>query len=177
MNDGDTSDENDTSPVVAESDDDEGGAAAAEVRDLPQTGTKPKKKGKKKKAKQQQQQLDADEEDMEDDDFLLAQAQSLNGHSGLSPAKQTKPISPTKNVLYLEQKSLNADNELKKIFGSRVVQAAGQKNKKARGRAYVKSTWLINAKDNWSQIRKTGIKLYCSEIPYEKLCHSVIFKN
>ena len=171
MNDGDTS------PVVAESDDDEGGAAAAEVRDLPQTGTKPKKKGKKKKAKQQQQQLDADEEDMEDDDFLLAQAQSLNGHSGLSPAKQTKPISPTKNVLYLEQKSLNADNELKKIFGSRVVQAAGQKNKKARGRAYVKSTWLINAKDNWSQIRKTGIKLYCSEIPYEKLCHSVIFKN
>ena len=159
MNDnGDTSDENDTSPVVPESDDDQGVAAAAEVRELPQTGTKPKKKGKKKKAKQQQ--LDADdEEDMEDDDFLLAQAQSLNGHPGFSPAKQAKPISLTKNVLSLEQKSLNADNELKKIFGSRVVQA-GQKNKKARGRAYVKSTWLINAKDNWSQIKKTGTKCY-----------------
>lgn len=113
-----------------------------------QTGTKPKKKSKKKK--KQNVQPDEDGEDL-DDEFLVNET-PLNGH-GLSVCKP----SPVKNVLSLEQKNLNSDNELKKIFGSRVVVSA--QKKKARGRAYVKSTWLINAKDNWSQIRKTGLSM------------------
>ena len=158
LNEGDdASAEDDTSPAILDSDDEK---IEIEVKvALPQTGAKPKKGKGKKKKKQQQIDVNQEQEDLEDEDFFLAQAQSLNGHPGFSPTK-TKPSAPTKNVLSLEQKSLNAENELKKIFGSRVVKA-GQKNKKARGRAYVKSTWLINAKDNWSQIRKTGNWLYC----------------
>lgn len=111
-----------------------------------QTGTKPKKKTKKKK--KQSAQLDDDADDL-DNEFLVNIAPS-NGHE-LAVSKQVA----AKNVLSLEQKNLNSDNELKKIFGSRVVVSA--QKKKARGRAYVKSTWLINSKDNWSQIRKTGL--------------------
>nr|CAG4637271.1 EOG090X0BCY [Ceriodaphnia reticulata]SVE73132.1 EOG090X0BCY [Ceriodaphnia reticulata] len=112
-----------------------------------QTGTKPKKKSKKKK--KQNQHTENDLENL-DDEFMIDIP--TNGH-GPAVAKQA----PVKNVLVLEQKNLNSDNELKKIFGSRVVVSA--QKKKARGRAYVKSTWLINAKDNWSQIRKTGLSM------------------
>lgn len=124
-----------------------------------QTGTKPKQKSKKKK--KQNVQPDEDGEDL-DDEFLVNET-PLNGH-GLPVCKP----SPVKNVLSLEQKNLNSDNELKKIFGSRVVVSA--QKKKARGRAYVKSTWLINAKDNWSQIRKTGVLLILILSPAK--CHS-----
>ncbi|XP_046447172.1 transcription factor 25-like [Daphnia pulex] len=113
-----------------------------------QTGTKPKKKTKKKK--KQSAQLDDDADDL-DNEFLVNIAPS-NGHE--TPV--SKQVA-AKNVLSLEQKNLNSDNELKKIFGSRVVVSA--QKKKARGRAYVKSTWLINSKDNWSQIRKTGLSM------------------
>ena len=106
-----------------------------------QTGTKPKKKSKKKK--QHNQHVEN-----VDDEFLVDIASN-----GCEPTTITRQV-PAKNVLTLEQKNLNPDNELKKIFGSKVVLSA--QKKKARGRAYVKSTWLINAKDNWSQIRKTG---------------------
>lgn len=109
-----------------------------------QTGTKPKKKTKTKK-KKQILQLDGDDLDHE----FLTNVPVSYGH--FTPV--SKQVS--KNVLSLEQKNLNSDNELKKIFGSKVVVSA--QKKKARGRAYVKSTWLINAKDNWSQIRKTGL--------------------
>ena len=108
-----------------------------------QTGTKPKKKSKKKK-----QQID-DAVESENDEFLV-------GHTSAVESTLPKKI-PQKNAFSLEQKHLNPDNELKRIFGSRVV--ASTQKKKARGRAYVKSTWLINAKDNWSQIRKTGSSL------------------
>lgn len=113
-----------------------------------QTGTKPKKKSKKKKKQTIQNNENGEDPDNE---FLVNEIPS-NGH-GLPVCK---PF-PVKNVLTLEQKNLNSDNELKKIFGTRVVVSA--QKKKARGRAYVKSTWLINAKDNWSQIKKTGVLL------------------
>lgn len=139
MHDGDDSDkesvEAPSSPELSE-----------EEIELPvvQIGTKPKKRSKKKK---QTQQSDSNIEDF-DDEFLVANTPA-NGHD-----PTTTKQAPSKCVLTLEQKNLNPDNELKKIFGSRVVTSA--QKKKARGRAYVKSTWLMNAKDNWSQIRKTG---------------------
>lgn len=118
---------------------------------MTQTGTKPKKKLKKKKKQIQEQ---TEELSDLDDEFLLS-ASGSNSHMQ-SSQKQT----PMKNVMALEQKSLNPDNELKKIFGSKIVTST--QKKKARGRAYVKSTWLINAKDNWSQIKKTGSLLSIS---------------
>nr|CAG4634995.1 EOG090X0BCY [Alona affinis] len=140
LNEGEASDSASSVPSAVEE-------SGEEVEAIPaaQTGTKPKKKTKKKKTKQQE----GDIPDMDDEIFL--QVVPSNGHA--TPSKSDS----LKNVLNLDQKNLNADNELKKIFGSKVVKA-GQK-KKARGRAYVKSTWLINAKDNWSQIRKTGLSM------------------
>nr|CAG4643427.1 EOG090X0BCY [Ilyocryptus agilis] len=145
LNDGDASDSGSplSSPVQDEEDQEDAPAA--------QTGTKPKN-NKSKKKKKRKPQLDEDEIPGADEDEFQEFSTSVNGHVPSVPTK-----SSNKEVLSLEQKNLNPDNELKKIFGSKVV-TAGQK-KKARGRAYVKSTWLINAKDNWLHMRKTGLSM------------------
>nr|CAG4642723.1 EOG090X0BCY [Evadne anonyx] len=112
------------------------------------TGTKSKKKLKKKAKKQQ---VESEDVDFDEEFFLDSAAACEAGNKAQAPAVRSK------SVLNIEQKSLNPDNELKKIFGSKVVQS-GQK-KKARGRAYVKSAWLMNPKDNWAMIRKTGLSM------------------
>lgn len=109
------------------------------------TGTKSKKKQKKKPKKQH---VESDDVDFDDEFFTDSATTSQISREARLPA------APTRSVFNVEQKSLNPDNELKKIFGSKIVQS-GQK-KKARGRAYVKSAWLMNPKENWAQIRKTG---------------------
>ena len=124
------------------------------------TGTKSKKKLKKKGRKQQVENEDVDF----DDEFFIESATVSEANTGAR-----RSTAPSKSILNIEQKSLNPDNELKKIFGSKVVQS-GQK-KKARGRAYVKSAWLMNPKENWAQIRKTGIigilkLLPCNVFPF-----------
>lgn len=101
---------------------------------------------KKKKQQQIEEQMDLD------DDFLLPASVSSNGES--ASASDLKPSSKKFFALSIEQKHLNPENELKKIFGSKVVQS-GQK-KKSRGRAYVKSSWLIVPKPNWALMKKTG---------------------
>jgi len=112
------------------------------------TGTKAKKKLKKKSKKPQ-----ADHETVDFEDEFFAE----NSAASEASNESRRPEAPTKSVLNVEQKSLNPDNELKKIFGSKIIQS-GQK-KKARGRAYVKSAWLMNPKENWAQIRKTGLSM------------------
>ena len=110
------------------------------------TGAKAKKKIKKKR---RQQVVDTENVDLEEE-FLLATPPNPSVCTIVKAA-------PHKNALALDQKCLNPDNELKKIFGSKIV-LAGQK-KKSRGRTYVKSSWLVAAKANWAQIGKTGMCL------------------
>ena len=121
--------------------------AVREFEVISTTGTKPKKKQKKKKKQQH-----AISEDVGDPDFFLDT--NFQNKESVDSTFHTKPIMK-KPALALEQKFLNPDNELKRIFGSRVVQSS--QKKKLRGRAYVKSSWLVVPKPNWAQIKKTGL--------------------
>lgn len=111
-----------------------------------QTGTKPKKKTKKKR----KQQLDGDFDDFIFEPELSNDNVQQNSHN----PKTSRKTAVIKGVLSLDQKNLNPDNELKKIFGSKVITAS--QRKKVRGKAYVKTAWLMNPKDNWHHIKKTG---------------------
>ena len=113
------------------------------------TGTRPKNKQKKKKKHYQHQTVDNS-----DEEFFLHETND-NGSKQRNPASLKLPAK--KCTLSLDQKHLNPDNELKKIFGSRVVQV--NQKRKVRGRVYVKSSWLVAAKPNWAQIKKTGLFL------------------
>nr|CAG4648156.1 EOG090X0BCY [Moina brachiata]SVE93198.1 EOG090X0BCY [Moina brachiata] len=146
LNDGSGSDQNEE--VLTPDNESEGEPAPAVL----QTGAKPKKRNKKKRKHQQQSNGD----DVEDDFLFEETSQGTGGQPTSLSSAPPRPV-PSKDVLTPEQKNLNSENELKKIFGSRIV--TGAQKKKARGRTYVKSTWLISAKDNWSQIKKTGLSM------------------
>jgi len=87
------------------------------------TGTRPKNKQKKKKKHYQHQTVDNS-----DEEFFLHETND-NGSKQRNPASLKLPAK--KCTLSLDQKHLNPDNELKKIFGSRVVQVNQKKSKGA----------------------------------------------
>ncbi|XP_067002912.2 ribosome quality control complex subunit TCF25 [Anabrus simplex] len=61
-------------------------------------------------------------------------------------------------LLSIKHKNLNPNNELRRIFGSKIIQTE-QSKRRGRGRAYVKSTWLVSPKENWPHVGKTGISM------------------
>ncbi|XP_076764371.1 nuclear localized protein 1 [Xylocopa sonorina] len=63
------------------------------------------------------------------------------------------------NILMVQRKHLNPYNELKRIFGSKTVQAE-QNNRRNRGRlGHLKRTWLVSARDNWPPINKSSLSM------------------
>lgn len=63
------------------------------------------------------------------------------------------------DTLIVQHKHLNPYNELKRIFGSKTVQAE-QNKRRGRGRfGYLKKTWLVCPRDNWPPIGKSGLTM------------------
>ncbi|KAE9534985.1 hypothetical protein AGLY_008277 [Aphis glycines] len=60
-----------------------------------------------------------------------------------------------KNILSVQHRNLNPNNELRKMFG-RVVHQAELSKRKFRGRNHLKTTWLVTPKDNWPPVGKSG---------------------
>ncbi|KAI0221712.1 Transcription factor 25 [Lamellibrachia satsuma] len=67
-----------------------------------------------------------------------------------------------KALLAVEHRNLNPDNEMRRIFGSRVVQA--EQSRRGRNRVYRKSSWLTRPKDNWPKFGKTGLSMNAVEL-------------
>ena len=82
------------------------------------------------------------------------------------PTKRNKTASESDNtvktLLSIEPKNLNPENEMKKIFGSRVVLAeqrqAANHRRGSRTRAHSRHAhWLIVPKPSWPNPGKTGL--------------------
>uniref|UniRef100_A0A1B0GM61 Uncharacterized protein n=1 Tax=Phlebotomus papatasi TaxID=29031 RepID=A0A1B0GM61_PHLPP len=70
-----------------------------------------------------------------------------------------------KSLLSVQHKNLHPSYELKRMFGSRVVQAEQAKRRNTRGQRPLKSTWLVNVKENWPPVGKTGISMKVVSAP------------
>eukprot|EP00095_Tigriopus_kingsejongensis_P000320 maker-scaffold292_size219010-snap-gene-1.35 protein:Tk00320 transcript:maker-scaffold292_size219010-snap-gene-1.35-mRNA-1 annotation:"transcription factor 25" len=73
-----------------------------------------------------------------------------------------KVLPKYRNVLNIEYRHLNPENEMKKIFGSRVVQAEASRQRRAGGRhrAPLRSTHnIVVPKPNWPNPGKTGLTM------------------
>ncbi|GFQ68175.1 transcription factor 25 [Trichonephila clavata] len=122
---------------------------------------KRKKKKKKKKLKSQK----STEENLDDgDDEVEASIRFVNkmlGEPETSDAHSSKQSSDRppheKSVLSVDLRSLNPDNEMKRIFGSKVVQNE-QNKRRGRGRAHGRSTVLVSQK-NWPHLGKPGLSM------------------
>lgn len=130
-----------------------------------------KQKKKKKKCRksevaktQQIRKLEKDEE-INEIERTVREVNELLGEPvpGSSKQNSNKPqwdIEKLKeSILTVQHKHLNPNNELKRIFGSKTIQAE-QSKRRNRGRTgHLKKTWLVLPRENWSPIGKFGLSM------------------
>nr|XP_034172798.1 transcription factor 25 [Osmia lignaria] len=118
--------------------------------------------------KQEEEEEEEEEEGEEDIDEIERTVREVNKLLG-EPLPGCSSQS-TDNLQWIEQKSkedillvqhkhLNPYNELKRIFGSKTVQAE-QNNRRNRGRlGHLKKTWLVSTRNNWPPVNKSGLSM------------------
>lgn len=67
-------------------------------------------------------------------------------------------VEAQKSILHVNRRNLNPNNELKRKFGSKVIQNE-QGKRRGHNRGYIKSTWLVTPKENWPPIGKLGLSM------------------
>ncbi|XP_003703109.1 nuclear localized protein 1 [Megachile rotundata] len=137
-----------------------------------------KEEAKRKKKKKKRKKLDSsktqqaneskegeEEEDIDEIERTVREVNKLLGEplpgcsSQVTDNLQWVDTKSKEDTLLVQHKHLNPYNELKRIFGSKTVQAE-QINRRNRGRmGHLKKTWLVSARDNWPPISKSGLSM------------------
>lgn len=124
---------------------------------------KRKKKKKKKKLKSQkstEENLDDGEDEIEASvrDVSKMLGEPLPSTSdGAVPKQHPVKVTQEKSVLSIDLKHLNPDNEMRKLFGSKLIQNE-QGKRRPRGRPHGRSTVLVSPK-NWPHLQKPGLSM------------------
>lgn len=124
------------------------------IRSKP-TGAKKKKK-KNKKAREI-----TEPETKESDENIDDVIKEVCGTDSKEIAGAGFPISDlsVRSLLHIDHRNLNPDNEMKKIFGSKVV-AAEQKKARRRGNQLASSYFkLVAVKPEWPPVKGTGLTM------------------
>ncbi|XP_017781090.1 PREDICTED: transcription factor 25 [Nicrophorus vespilloides] len=153
-----------------------------------------RKKKKKKKKSGKSANVERSSEDNADIDEVERSVREVNkllGESIIARSSSTGSGSKVerhshsrKNILSIQHKHLNPQNELKRIFGSKIIQS--EHKRKNRGqRGHVKNTWLVSGKENWPPVSKTGLTMslvdtkhnYFGPIQYFTYEHSTYYRQ
>lgn len=123
----------------------------------------PKKKRKKKKGKGETENGKAvDKRDSTDGAItkvnILPKPEEEMSGSVVTIGESASRVLDTKAVLNVEHRNLNAENEMKRRFGSHIVRAE-QRQRKAHQRVYHRSTRLVTVKSTWPHIKATGVSM------------------
>ncbi|XP_015607556.1 transcription factor 25 [Cephus cinctus] len=82
------------------------------------------------------------------------------------------------NTLTIQHKHLNTFNELKRIFGTKTIQAEQSKRRDRDRVGHLKKTWLISARHNWPPIGKSGISMSIDQsIEYKGNVQYFVFEH
>ncbi|XP_025115412.1 transcription factor 25-like isoform X1 [Pomacea canaliculata] len=144
---------------------DEASGACERIEDG-STNSGKKKRPKKKKKKKQDVTHEVSTSPVEVEDEVEASIQEVNrilGNSGFSLEDSSKEANvelslTLKALLSVEYKNLNADAEMRKIFGSHVVQAEHGRGRH-RNRTSQRSGRLVQPKENWPVFGRTGLSM------------------
>uniref|UniRef100_A0A069DZE4 Putative transcription factor 25-like protein n=1 Tax=Panstrongylus megistus TaxID=65343 RepID=A0A069DZE4_9HEMI len=126
--------------------------------------TRRKKKKKKKKPCKIPSNTRSSEDNIEDEvERSVREVNEMLGEmQEVGPAHYSEASSMTANarkgVLSVDHRTLNPNNELRRIFGSKIIQNE-QVKKRGRNRGHLRSTWLVSPKENWPQIGKPGLSM------------------
>lgn len=130
--------------------------------DLKDASRRKKKKKKKKPGKLPSSNTRSSEDNIEDEvERSVREVNKILGE--IETVGQVHPAdsgssSLRKGVLNVEHRALNPNNELRRIFGSKILQTE-QIKKRGRSRGHIKSTFLVTPKENWPPIGKSGLSM------------------
>ncbi|KAK2589094.1 hypothetical protein KPH14_001922 [Odynerus spinipes] len=126
---------------------------------------KKKKRRKPEVAKTQHIRKPEEAEEIDEIERTVREVNELLGEPvpGSSKQNSDKPqwnVGKSKeSILTIQHKHLNPYNELKRIFGSKTIQAE-QSKRRNRGRTgHLKKTWLVSPRENWPPIGKFGLSM------------------
>ncbi|ERL92131.1 hypothetical protein D910_09451, partial [Dendroctonus ponderosae] len=125
----------------------------------------PKKKRKKKKKKNSgkhaanQHRSSEDNADVDEVERSLREVNSLLGETPQIVTESRKAQHHQKSILNIQHKHLNPNNELKRIFGSKVIQAEHKRKSRSGSRTHLKTTWMVAYKEHWQQANKSGLSM------------------
>lgn len=130
----------------------------------------PEKKKKKRKKKMGKKVMTRSSEDNLEDEVEAGVRwveENIGGPLTLVREVEEK-ASPLKALLQIENKHLNPENEMRRIFGTRVVQGeASARQRRARGRPHVRASLLVTPKPSWPSAARSGLSMrpVASEAP------------
>lgn len=142
----------------------DGGEVQQESRQVNETAGKKKKKKKRKKGKDhaEVEQSPVKEDEDEIDASIREVNRILNngniGEGEITAASDLGFNSISKPLLAIEHKHLNADTELKRIFGSRTIREEATR-RRGQPRRRQKMSWMARPTDSWPPIGKTGLSM------------------
>lgn len=86
-----------------------------------------------------------------------------------------------KTILSLQHKHLNPNNELKRIFGSKILQTEHKRKSRGGSRGHLKATWMVTYKENWPQVGRSGLSMSLKEnkdgLQYFSYEHSLSYRQ
>ncbi|RZF32605.1 hypothetical protein LSTR_LSTR011052 [Laodelphax striatellus] len=136
--------------------------------------TRRKKKKKKKKTGKMPNNARSSEDNIEDEvERSVREVNEMLGKSIIvdsRPSPDAVATTRRKNLLSVEHRYLNPKNELKRIFGSKTIQTE-QCKRRGRNRGHLKSTWLVQPKENWPQIGKPGLSMSIQLTAPNNVCY------
>lgn len=147
-----------------------------------------RKKKKKKKKLKSQKSTEENLDDAEDEvDASIREVNKMLGERESSSADATctastvEGPSPERSLLAVDPRNFNPDNEMKRIFGSKVIQNEQTgKQRRGRGRTHGRSSILVSPK-NWPPVGKPGISMSLVErkedVSYFMFEHSKQFQT
>ncbi|CAN8009696.1 unnamed protein product [Ixodes pacificus] len=145
---------------------DEGRRGRLEKQDSTQSTDSLKRRKKKKKKKQlnsQHSHEDRLQAKQSAEDEVTASVREVNRmlgepQGGAQVTPETTSGRSERSLLCVDPRHLNPENEMRRIFGSRVVQSEQAKKRGRGGRVYGRSGVLVQGR-NWSHIGKPGISM------------------
>lgn len=118
---------------------------------------KRKKKRKKRKTKPTNEKSSEENADAEDEiEASVREVNKILGEPAPGRASVGTGSNCERNLYSAEHRHLNPDNEMKRIFGPKIIQAE-QNKRRGRNRGYVRSMWLVQSRQNWPHVGKPGI--------------------
>ena len=140
--------------------DDDLGPSEVSLKALELSKKKRKRKNKKKKPFNPTSKSSEDNLEDEVEKSVREVNQLLGEASEINPQDQDQEPVQKRGLLSIEPKNLNPENEMKRLFGSKVVMADFRhKRGNQRHRHLRASHWLVVPKPSWPQPGKTGLTM------------------